>query len=109
MKFYPTFVFFAVCNISLSLYNLNTNFRINFRSYQLYNVSILIINTLTFYYLEKVNRNGNWFSNERSFLFRNSTEVKPFVKAYSIIEWRRHVNQDLFKTLFKINSVAPRF
>ena len=70
---------------------------------------MLIMSIVIFYYLGKVNRNANLFSNKRSLLSRKLTDGKLFVEDSESTLWRLFKGQELFKTLFKIICVAPRF
>ena len=57
---------------------MNTNFVKNYRSYQLCNVSMQLINALTFLVLQKVYKKINRNSNEGFVFFRKWTECKLF-------------------------------
>lgn len=79
------------------------------RSYQLHDVSILIMCILTFIMLKKVYGNENCSFVFRIIITRKTVERKPFEETYCFIGQIRYVVQDMLKTLFKIICVAPRF
>ena len=65
---------------------MNTIFVKNYRSYQLYNVSIQQINTLTILMLQKVYKKINRNLNKEFVFFRKEAECKSFEEYYCSIE-----------------------
>jgi len=65
---------------------MNTNFIKNYRSYQLANVNIQTISTLSFSMLQKVYKNINQFLNGSFCFFRKRLECKQIGKDYCLID-----------------------
>jgi len=99
----------AVCKISSAFKKMNTFFGNNFESYQRSDVSILILNILTFVLLKKVYRNENQFSEKLNVLFRKEPDRKLFGNYYCFIELKWINRYGLLKTLSIIFCVAPIF